>query len=211
VSGTPSVEGLYERLAQRDELIEALQGELARMRVRVAELEARLGQTSKNSSKPPSSDGLAQPAPKSLRKRSGRKSGGQAGHPGLTLAPVAVPDEVIAHEPGCCRGCGDDLSGAPEVGREHRQVFDIPPTSVRVVEHQLVKRRCTCGTATSADAPEGVTAPVQYARGSPRSLPISTSGSFCLRGGPPPRWPSCLALRSRKARSRRWPPARRTG
>jgi transposase len=162
VSGTPSVGGLLERLAQRDELIEALQGELARMRVRVAELEARLGQTSKNSSKPPSSDGLAKPAPKSLRKRSGRKSGGQAGHPGSTLAPVAVPDEVIAHEPGCCRGCGEGLSGAPEVGREHRQVFDIPPMSVRVIEHQLVKRRCACGTATSADAPEGVTAPVQY-------------------------------------------------
>ena len=41
-------------------------------------------------------------------------------------------------------------------------MFDIPPISVRVVEHQLVKRRCACGTATSADAPEGVTAPVQY-------------------------------------------------
>jgi transposase len=57
---------------------------------------------------------------------------------------------------------GDDLIGAPEVGREHRQVFDIPPTSVQVVEHQLVKRHCACGTATSADAPEGATAPVQY-------------------------------------------------
>jgi transposase len=162
VSATPSVEGLLERLAQRDELIEALQGELAWMRVRVAELEARLGQSSKNSSKPPSSDGLAKPVPKSLHKRSGRESGGQVGHPGSTLAAVAVPDEVIVHEPGCCQGCGDDLSGAPEVGREHQQVFDIPPISVRVVEHQLVKRRCACGTATSADAPEGVTALVQY-------------------------------------------------
>jgi len=90
------------------------------MRVRVAELEARLGQSSKNSSKPPSSEGLAKPAPKSLRKRSGRESGGQAGHPRSTLGAVAVPDEVIVHEPGCCRGCGDDLSGAPEVGREHQ-------------------------------------------------------------------------------------------
>jgi transposase len=48
------------------------------------------------------------------------------------------------------------------VGREHRQVFDIPPMRVRVTEHQLVRRCCVCGTATSADAPEVVTAPVQY-------------------------------------------------
>lgn len=147
---------------QRDELIEALSAELGQARVRIAELEARLGQTSKNSSKPPSSDGLAKPAPKSLRRRGARKPGGQDGHPGSTLAPVAAPDEVIAHEPDCCRGCGDDLGGAPEVGREHRQVFDIPPISVRVIEHQLIKRRCGCGTVTSAEAPEGVTAPVQY-------------------------------------------------
>ncbi|MGH3573542.1 MAG: IS66 family transposase [Pseudonocardiaceae bacterium] len=105
---------------------------------------------------------MAKPAPKSLRKRSGRKPGGQGGHPGSTSAPVAVPDEVVAHEPGCCRSCGDDLGGAVEVGRERRQVIDIPPMRVRVIEHQLVRRRCVRGTATSADAPEGVTAPVQY-------------------------------------------------
>ena len=63
---------------------------------------------------------------------------------------------------GCCRACGHDLSGAPEVGREHRQVFDIPPISVRVTEHQMLKRRCECGTVTSAPPPAGVTAPVQY-------------------------------------------------
>ncbi|MCA1681800.1 MAG: IS66 family transposase [Actinobacteria bacterium] len=162
VPGTPSVEKLCERLAQRDVLIEALSAELGAARARIAELEARLGQSSRNSSKPPSSDGLAKPAPKSLRRRGGRKPGGQDGHPGSTLAPVAVPDEVITHEPVCCRGCGDGLGGAPEVGREHRQVFDIPPMQVRVSEHQLIKRRCGCGTVTSAEAPEGVSAAVQY-------------------------------------------------
>lgn len=86
--GTP-VEELLERLVQRDELIEALSAELGHARVRIAELEARLGQSSKNSSKPPSSDGLAKPAPKSLRKRSGRKPGGQGGHPGSTSRGVA--------------------------------------------------------------------------------------------------------------------------
>ncbi len=105
---------------------------------------------------------MAKPAPKSLRKRGAPKPGGQGGHPGSSLAPVVVPDEVIAHEPGFCRGCGQGLGGAVEVGRECRQVFDIPPINVRVTEHQLVKRRCACGPTTSVDAPEGVTAPVQY-------------------------------------------------
>jgi transposase len=196
VSGTPLVEELCERLGQRDELIEALRGEVVRMGVQVAELEARLGLTSRNSSKPPSSDGLAKPAPKSLRKRGARKPGGQDGHPGSTLAPVAVPDEVIEHEPGCCRGCGHDLGGAPEVSREHRQVFDIPPIRVRVIEHQLIKRRCGCGTATSAEAPEGVSAPVQYGPRITAIIVYLYVGQFLSKSAPRQRWPSCSAPRS---------------
>jgi len=149
-------------LAQRDAVIGELRAELAAAAAEIAELRRQLRQNSRNSSKPPSSDGLAKPAPRSLRRRGARKPGGQDGHPGSTLAPVAVPNEVVPHEPGCCRGCGHDLSGAPEVGREHRQVFDIPPISVRVTEHQMIKRRCECGTVTSAQPPEGVAAPVQY-------------------------------------------------
>ena len=149
-------------LAQRDVVIGQLRGELAAAAAEIAELRRQLGQNSRNSSRPPSSDGLAKPAPRSQRRRGVRKAGGQDGHLGSTLAQVPTPDEVIAHEPGCCRGCGDELTGAPEVGREHRQVFDLPPIRPRVIEHQLIKRRCGCGTATSALAPDGVTAPVQY-------------------------------------------------
>jgi len=50
----------------RQELTEA-RGELAQARERIAELEARLKQSPRNSSKPPSSEGLAKPAPRSLR------------------------------------------------------------------------------------------------------------------------------------------------
>jgi len=129
----------------------------------VAELKRQLGQNSRNSSKPPSSDSpFVKPAPKSLRRRSGRKPGGQPGHPGSTLALVADPDERLRHEPGACDGCGAGLAQAPEVGVERRQVFDLPPISVRVVEHQLVARRCRCGATTCGMAPEGVVAPVQY-------------------------------------------------
>jgi len=149
--------------AQLLALIERLTVENEALRERVAELEVRLGQNSKNSSKPPSSDGLAKPAPKSLRRRSGRKPGGQNGHPGSTLAQVSDPDEVVRHEPPACAGCGGGLAGAVAVGVQRRQVFDLPPIRVRVTEHQMVTRRCDCcGATTSGAGPDGVDAPVQY-------------------------------------------------
>jgi transposase len=78
------------------------------------------------------------------------------------LALVDKPNERLVHEPGPCTGCGADLAEAPEVGMERRQVFDLPPMTVRVTEHQLVARRCACGITTCGTAPQGVTAPVQY-------------------------------------------------
>ncbi len=142
-------------LEQRDVVI-------AQLQVENAELRRQLGLNSQNSSKPPSTDGLGKPAPKSLRRRSGRKPGGQPGHPGSGLEQVSVPDEVLRHEPVACRGCGLGLGGAQEVGARRRQVFDIPPITVRVVEHQLIERRCGCGVVTAGQAPQGVSAPVQY-------------------------------------------------
>jgi transposase len=137
--------------------------QIAQLRTEVAELKRQLGQNSQNSSKPPSSDSpFAKPAPKSLRRKSGRKPGGQPGHPGATLALVDDPNERRRHEPGPCTGCGASLAEAPEVGMERRQVFDLPPMTVRVTEHQLIARRCKCGATTCGTAPEGVTARAQY-------------------------------------------------
>src|SRR4051812_9246538 len=131
--------------------------------MRIAELKRQLAASSRNSSKPPSSDGLNKPAPKSLRGRSGRKPGGQPGREGRTLRQVAVPDEVVVHEPGACAGCGSALSvEGPPVRIVRRQVFDIPTITVRVVEHRLICRRCGCGALTAAAGPVGVSAPVQY-------------------------------------------------
>jgi transposase len=150
----------YQELAA---LVVGQAEQIARLETEVAELRRQLGQNSRNSSRPPSSDSpFVKPAPKSLRRKSGRKPGGQQGHPGSTLALVADPDERLRHEPGPCAGCGADLVDALEVGRERRQVFELPPMRVRVTEHQLIARRCWCGTTTCATAPEGVTAPVQY-------------------------------------------------
>jgi transposase len=144
-------------------LVVAQAERIAQLQAEIAELRGQLGQNSRNSSKPPSSDSpFAKPAPRSLRSKSGRKPGGQQGHPGSTLAQVADPDETLRHEPGWCGGCGADLAGAPEVGVERRQVFDLPPMRVKVTEHQLITRRCACGATTCGAAPGQVTTPVQY-------------------------------------------------
>lgn len=78
---------------------------------------------------------------------------------------VADPEVVRRHEPVCCRGCGRGLGRASQAGVERRQVFDLPPLSVQVTEHQLVAKRCVCGTVTRPACPDGVAAPVQYGPG----------------------------------------------
>ena len=153
--GPPS----YEVLAA---LVVSLRRELAEARERIAELEARLRQNPRNSSQPPSSEGLAKPAPRSLRKKSGRRPGGQDGHKGMTLAQVARPDREIRHEPACCGRCGAGLAGRPVTAVERRQVFDLPPVHAEVTEHQLIERECGCGHRTRGAAPPGAEAPVQY-------------------------------------------------
>jgi len=145
-------------LAERDRLIETLSR-------RVAELEARLGKNSQNSSKPPSSDAFTKPVPRSLRKKSGRKPGKQPGQPGARLEPRADPDEVVVHEPAECRSCGEGLDQAPVVGEQVRQVLDLPPIELVAVEHRAQKRACSCGTVTTAAFPTEATAPVCYGPG----------------------------------------------
>ena len=146
-------------------LVAALQAENASLKVRLAELERRLGLDSSNSGKPPSSDGLKKPVRvTSLRDRSGKKPGGQKGHKGETLRQVADPDVVIDHYPSACSGCGAGLDQDTSVDHSARQVFDLPePRPLVVTEHRAHDCRCAaCGTQTRALFPDGVNAPVQY-------------------------------------------------
>src|SRR3954452_6324317 len=152
-------------VAAQERTIAQLQVRIAEQDARIAELERQLAASSRHSSPPPSADGVDKAAPKSLRGRSGRKPGGQPGREGRTLRQVAVPDEVVVHEPGACAGCGGTLSAdSPPARMIRRQVFDIPKITVRVVEHRLIARRCACGVVTCAAGPAGVSAPVAYGR-----------------------------------------------
>jgi transposase len=151
-------------------LVVSLRAELAEARVeleraleRIAGLEARLRQSPRNSSRPPSSEGLGKPPRKrSLRKKTGRKPGGQDGHEGKALAQVARPDQEVRHEPAACSRCGAGLAGRPVTSVERRQVFELPPTKIEVTEHQLIERECGCGQRTKGTAPAPATAPACY-------------------------------------------------
>ena len=145
--------------------IAALRAENAALFVRLAELERRLGLNSSNSGKPPTSDGRKKPPRvSSLRESSGKRSGGQKGHPGATLVRVEKPDAIIDHYPEACAGCGETLSEAMATSHVARQVFDLPePRPLVVTEHRAHGCRCAgCGVQTRAAFPDGVTAPVQY-------------------------------------------------
>lgn len=144
--------------------MEALAARVAALETENAALRARLATNSRNSSKPPSSDGPGmKPHPKSQRKASGRKPGGQQGHVGRTLLAVDEPDEVRVHVPDQCRCCGQKLNEVAPVREERRQVHDLPPVKVRVVEHRAETKCCPgCGMETSGTFPEDVLAAVQY-------------------------------------------------
>lgn len=161
--GWPSYGQLAALVVEQAAVIEELRAEVAGLKAKVTDLERRLAQNSRNSSRPPSSDGLAKPpAPKSLRRPSGCKPGGQPGHEGRHLEQVERPDEVFRYVPPRCEGCGGDLSGGVPVGEDTRQVFDLPPVRLAVCEHRAQRRRCAYGHVTTAAFPARVSAPTQY-------------------------------------------------
>lgn len=142
--------------------IRYLEARIVQLETRVHELEDRLAKDSSNSGKPPSSDGLKR-KPKSLRKKSDKKPGGQQGHVGKGLAQVPNPDVIVTHTPSSCIGCGLDLKNVIGTTAEQRQVFDIPPPKINVTEHRVEEKQCPCcGEQTRASFPEDVKGPVQY-------------------------------------------------
>lgn len=150
---------------EKDALIYALLDRIDRQEERIKELERRLGLNSGNSGKPPSSDGYGKkPAPKNLREKTGKKSGGQEGHEGTNLRQVEHPEHVKDHCPDVCGECSHALSVENSTGYRKRQVFDIPkPKPVEVTEHREHLCACPrCGAVTRGAFPEDVAAPAQY-------------------------------------------------
>ena len=183
------VEGLVAGFAEQLERVVArvavLEGANAALRSENQALRSRLAKDSHNSSKPPSSDGPGTPkrVPKSLRGVSGRRPGGQPGHPGASLTLVEQPDAVVVHRPTACTGCGHELAAAPVLRTERRQVIDLPVVRAQVVEHQAETRGCPgCGQATTAPFPANVRAPIQYGPGGRDPGGVPAPGAPAARG-----------------------------
>src|SRR5664280_2609804 len=163
---------------------------------------------------------LASPVP--------RKPGGQPGHEGTTLDQVADPDQIIRHEPAGCGRCGSDLADAEQVGCSRRQVFDIPPITVRVVEHRSSPGGAPAGGSAKVTRPPGYWPPPStvrkpwpssctcswassYPRNAPRSPCPNRSAPPCPPAPLPPRPPapqpistSSSAKSPRNSSPRRW-------
>jgi transposase len=146
------VEGLMTGLSEKVDRLES----------RIAELEGQISKNSRNSSKPPSGDGFGKKT-KSLRTKSGRKTGGQPEHPGSTLEWSSEVDVVVEHKVNQCQGCGFSLEGHPGQEIVARQVYDIPPIVLNVTEHRAEVKSCPCcGLENQAKFPAEANTLVQY-------------------------------------------------
>ena len=159
----PDVRTLVEGLVAQNATLRA---ENTALKAEIAALRARIHLDSHNSSQPPSSDGYHKPSPKSQRTSSGRKTGGQPGHPGHRLSLIDNPDEIVVHAPPRCPTCQKEFTPLTLRRRERRQIVDIPPVRRRVIEHQVEMHRCgRCGTEAHGEFPEEMRGPIQYGPG----------------------------------------------
>ena len=134
------------------------------LQAQLRQLRDAAAQNSRNSSRPPSTDRSEKPNPKSLRKKSGRKTGGQPGHPGRTLQPSQTPQHTQIHPCLEC-SCGEDLSRQPAVDYRRRQVFDLPSLQLECTEHRAEIKECPCCQGRAiAPFPADLKAPVQYGK-----------------------------------------------
>jgi transposase len=129
----------------------------------VTSLEGRLNKNSKNSDKPPSSDGLSKPPRQ--RSKSKHKPGGQKGRAGKTLKFSANPDKIIQHSADYCQDCDESLVNVEGAVLSRRQEIEIPEKPIQIIEHQRLEKQCPCwGQRNQGEWPAHLTGKVQYGR-----------------------------------------------
>ena len=163
-------QGADASFALFQELEDRFTSRLNELESRLLQISVQLSRDSHNSSKPPSSDGLRKkPAPQNLRTKSGKSSGGQPNHRGVTLCltdalcdPLALA-ETVSRFPSVCSECHNSLDGVASDGFERRQVYDLPPLALQITEHRAYRTVCPhCNVRNRASFPPEVTQPVQY-------------------------------------------------
>ena len=162
---------LLEHLTKANQALTGTVAELRRvideLKETIRELQAKLNRNSQNSSQPPSKDGPDKPRPRSQRKSTGRRPGGQKGHSGAHMEIPHEPNEVVRHLPGKCLSC-PRLAECREAGDvfvcgARRYKVDVV-VGTKVTEHQSLEAvACPLGeTVPAAVFPEDVSAHVQY-------------------------------------------------
>ena len=117
---------------------------------------------SQNSHNPPSQDKAKPKRNQSLRPKTTRKTGGQPGHKGHTLAPKEVPDKEVDLKSDYCNNCGEDLSDLAQKLVSKRQVIELPPIEPLYIQYNQYGCCCPCGHHQKATYPKGVHAHIQY-------------------------------------------------
>ena len=178
------VRQLLEQNASLLKQNEILTATIAELNQTIQELKEQLNKNSKNSSKPPSSDGLKKPAPKSLRKPSGKKAGGQNGHQGTHLAVITAPDAIVKHMPSACEGCPHyQVCKGTACIAEKRHVIDAVVT-VNVTEHQILELPVCMlhGDTRRGQFPSDIKATVQYGENlQALSVALNTVGAVSIK------------------------------
>ena len=152
-----------EQLTELREIIAAKDAQIAALTARIEELTHK--KNSGNSSKPPSSERLNKPAPKSLRTKSGKSAGGQRGHKGSGMKIDREPDEVVEHRPKQCEGC-------PHIGVCKLRCCGTRYEYEAIVETKLIAHKVlgcrVCrltGEAAQGKFPANITGAKQYGPG----------------------------------------------
>jgi transposase len=157
------IQELFQKIEVLTSRLEKAEQEISELKTENTDLKARLNSNSKNSSRPPSSDGY-QKKPAFPKKKDG-KQGGQPGHKGRTLHQVDNPDKIVICKPNSCT-CGHNFKDEDLVLSEKRQVFDLPKPKLEITEYQIHKAVCPeCGLTHKGLVPQDVNAPVQYGNG----------------------------------------------
>ncbi|MGZ7044420.1 MAG: IS66 family transposase [Methanobacterium sp.] len=160
VSYIGDLESRYSDLESRYNELESQNVEL---RARIDELESRLNQNIQTRNKPPSTGFHVEKGSRlsSSRETSGKRAGGQKGHPGSTLKMSESPDEIITNRLCNCIYCGHSIEEIEVIGHEKRQKYDITMNR-KVTEYRSEIKKCPyCNRKSKADFPESVTKPVQ--------------------------------------------------
>ena len=169
VSLEDKIDQLFGRIDHLNKKVDVLTKENYKLNMRVSFLETENNtlkeklhkKDSKNSSVPPSKDENRVKPNQSLRKKSGKQTGGQKGHKGTTLKMHVHPDHIIVHKSKFCKCCGESLS-TDQNYISRRQVIDIPPIRPVITEHQVYSASCSCGHTTISQFPNEASSPISY-------------------------------------------------